>query len=182
MQDHEFQVARLGHTRVDRMVGRLPFRGDQTDPAPGIGGRLTQDGEEILRSKMIRAGRGQENPSRREESQGAKVDLFIASPGLGNAARGLGEGRRIEHHHIDGVLFESMNPPYTMHAAIISRLKIMAGIDKEWNGEAWLAEGALIALWPHWTCQPLRTLRAGSSRIPSWSDGTDWSGCALWTR
>ncbi|MGH7180049.1 MAG: GspE/PulE family protein [Tepidisphaeraceae bacterium] len=32
-------------------------------------------------------------------------------------------------YRIDGVLFEAMNPPYTMHAAIISRLKIMANLD-----------------------------------------------------
>ncbi len=30
---------------------------------------------------------------------------------------------------IDGVLFESMNPPYTMTPAIVSRLKIMANLD-----------------------------------------------------
>jgi type IV pilus assembly protein PilB len=30
---------------------------------------------------------------------------------------------------IDGVLFEAMNPPHHMHAAIISRLKIMANLD-----------------------------------------------------
>ena len=32
-------------------------------------------------------------------------------------------------YRIDGVLFEAMNPPHTMHAAIISRLKIMANLD-----------------------------------------------------
>jgi type IV pilus assembly protein PilB len=32
-------------------------------------------------------------------------------------------------YRIDGVMFESMNPPHTMHAAIISRLKIMANLD-----------------------------------------------------
>ena len=32
-------------------------------------------------------------------------------------------------YRIDGVLFESMNPPHTMHAAITSRLKIMANLD-----------------------------------------------------
>jgi type IV pilus assembly protein PilB len=32
-------------------------------------------------------------------------------------------------YRIDGILFESMNPPHTMHAAIISRLKIMANLD-----------------------------------------------------
>ncbi len=32
-------------------------------------------------------------------------------------------------YRIDGVLFESMNPPHHMHAAIISRLKIMANLD-----------------------------------------------------
>ena len=30
---------------------------------------------------------------------------------------------------IDGVLYESMNPPQKMHAAITSRLKIMAQLD-----------------------------------------------------
>lgn len=30
---------------------------------------------------------------------------------------------------IDGILFETMNPPHTMHAAIVSRLKIMANLD-----------------------------------------------------
>ncbi len=30
---------------------------------------------------------------------------------------------------IDGVLFESMNPPHHMHAAIVSRLKVMANLD-----------------------------------------------------
>lgn len=30
---------------------------------------------------------------------------------------------------IDGILFDMMNPPYKMHAAIISRLKIMANLD-----------------------------------------------------
>ena len=32
-------------------------------------------------------------------------------------------------YRIDGVLFEAMNPPHTMHAAIVSRLKIMANLD-----------------------------------------------------
>jgi type IV pilus assembly protein PilB len=32
-------------------------------------------------------------------------------------------------YRIDGILFEAMNPPHTMHAAIISRLKIMANLD-----------------------------------------------------
>ena len=32
-------------------------------------------------------------------------------------------------YRIDGVLFESMNPPHSMHAAICSRMKIMANLD-----------------------------------------------------
>jgi len=32
-------------------------------------------------------------------------------------------------YRIDGVLFETMNPPHTMHAATVSRLKIMANLD-----------------------------------------------------
>lgn len=32
-------------------------------------------------------------------------------------------------YRIDGVLFEAMNPPHTMHAAIVSRLKIMGNLD-----------------------------------------------------
>ncbi len=32
-------------------------------------------------------------------------------------------------YRIDGILFESMNPPYTMAPAIVSRLKIMANLD-----------------------------------------------------
>ena len=32
-------------------------------------------------------------------------------------------------YRIDGVLFESMSPPHGMHAAIVSRLKIMANLD-----------------------------------------------------
>src|ERR1043166_745977 len=32
-------------------------------------------------------------------------------------------------YRIDGILFESMNPPHTMHAAMISRLKIMSNLD-----------------------------------------------------
>ncbi|HEX8521871.1 MAG TPA: ATPase, T2SS/T4P/T4SS family [Tepidisphaeraceae bacterium] len=32
-------------------------------------------------------------------------------------------------YRIDGVMFEAMNPPYAMHAAIISRLKIMSNLD-----------------------------------------------------
>jgi type IV pilus assembly protein PilB len=32
-------------------------------------------------------------------------------------------------YRIDGVMFESMNPPKTMHSAILSRLKIMANLD-----------------------------------------------------
>jgi len=32
-------------------------------------------------------------------------------------------------YRIDGVLFEAMNPPKTMHAAVVSRLKIMANLD-----------------------------------------------------
>ena len=30
---------------------------------------------------------------------------------------------------IDGILFEMMSPPYTMHAAVVSRVKIMANLD-----------------------------------------------------
>src|SRR5678816_1789289 len=32
-------------------------------------------------------------------------------------------------YRIDGILFESMNPPHSMMAAIVSRLKIMANLD-----------------------------------------------------
>ncbi|MAE65612.1 MAG: ATPase [Phycisphaeraceae bacterium] len=32
-------------------------------------------------------------------------------------------------YRIDGIMFETMNPPYHMHAAIVSRLKIMANLD-----------------------------------------------------
>src|SRR5437870_362738 len=32
-------------------------------------------------------------------------------------------------YRIDGILFESMNPPHAMHPAIVSRLKIMANLD-----------------------------------------------------
>ncbi len=32
-------------------------------------------------------------------------------------------------YRIDGILFESMNPPQAMHSAIVSRLKIMANMD-----------------------------------------------------
>jgi type IV pilus assembly protein PilB len=32
-------------------------------------------------------------------------------------------------YRIDGILFEAMNPPHTMHAAVVSRLKIMANLD-----------------------------------------------------
>jgi type IV pilus assembly protein PilB len=32
-------------------------------------------------------------------------------------------------YRIDGVLFEAMNPPHTMQAAVVSRLKIMANLD-----------------------------------------------------
>ena len=32
-------------------------------------------------------------------------------------------------YRIDGVLFEAMNPPYQMHPAIVSRLKIMSNLD-----------------------------------------------------
>ena len=39
------------------------------------------------------------------------------------------EKRLVVRYRIDGVLFEAMNPPYQMHAACISRLKIMANMD-----------------------------------------------------
>ncbi len=39
------------------------------------------------------------------------------------------EKRLRVRYRIDGVLFEAMNPPQTMHAAIVSRLKIMANLD-----------------------------------------------------
>lgn len=32
-------------------------------------------------------------------------------------------------YRIDGILFEAMNPPWSMHAAIVSRMKIMANLD-----------------------------------------------------
>jgi type IV pilus assembly protein PilB len=32
-------------------------------------------------------------------------------------------------YRIDGILFEAMSPPHTMHPAIVSRLKIMANLD-----------------------------------------------------
>jgi type IV pilus assembly protein PilB len=32
-------------------------------------------------------------------------------------------------YRIDGILFEAMNPPHTMHGAMVSRLKIMANLD-----------------------------------------------------
>src|SRR5690606_9640298 len=40
-----------------------------------------------------------------------------------------GENKIKVRFRIDGVLFEMMNPPVKMHAAIISRLKIMANLD-----------------------------------------------------
>src|SRR4029450_3918495 len=32
-------------------------------------------------------------------------------------------------YRIDGILFEAMNPPHNMQAAVVSRLKIMANLD-----------------------------------------------------
>ncbi len=32
-------------------------------------------------------------------------------------------------YRIDGILFEAMNPPHNMHAAVVSRMKIMANLD-----------------------------------------------------
>jgi type IV pilus assembly protein PilB len=40
-----------------------------------------------------------------------------------------GENRTRVRHRIDGVLFEALSPPHSMHAAVISRLKIMATLD-----------------------------------------------------
>ena len=40
-----------------------------------------------------------------------------------------GEKKMRVRYRIDGVLFEVMSPPQTMHAALISRLKIMANLD-----------------------------------------------------
>ncbi|HVS71200.1 MAG TPA: GspE/PulE family protein [Phycisphaerae bacterium] len=39
------------------------------------------------------------------------------------------EKRLVVRYRIDGVLFEAMNPPYQMQAAVASRLKIMANLD-----------------------------------------------------
>jgi len=39
------------------------------------------------------------------------------------------EKRLRVRYRIDGILFEAMNPPHGMHAAIVSRLKIMANLD-----------------------------------------------------
>jgi type IV pilus assembly protein PilB len=39
------------------------------------------------------------------------------------------EKRLVVRYRIDGVLFEAMNPPYQMQAAVVSRLKIMANLD-----------------------------------------------------
>ena len=39
------------------------------------------------------------------------------------------EKRLVVRYRIDGVLFEAMNPPHQMQAAVVSRLKIMANLD-----------------------------------------------------
>jgi len=39
------------------------------------------------------------------------------------------EKRLVVRYRIDGVLFEAMNPPAGMHAAVVSRMKIMANLD-----------------------------------------------------
>ncbi|HEX8340178.1 MAG TPA: ATPase, T2SS/T4P/T4SS family, partial [Tepidisphaeraceae bacterium] len=39
------------------------------------------------------------------------------------------EGAMKVRYRIDGVMFEAMNPPHTMHPAVVSRLKIMANLD-----------------------------------------------------
>jgi len=39
------------------------------------------------------------------------------------------EKRLVIRYRIDGVLFEAMNPPHQMQAAVVSRLKIMANLD-----------------------------------------------------
>jgi type IV pilus assembly protein PilB len=39
------------------------------------------------------------------------------------------EKRLVVRYRIDGVLFEAMNPPHAMQAAVVSRLKIMANMD-----------------------------------------------------
>jgi type IV pilus assembly protein PilB len=39
------------------------------------------------------------------------------------------EKRLVVRYRIDGVLFEAMNPPFQMMAAVVSRLKIMANLD-----------------------------------------------------
>ncbi len=39
------------------------------------------------------------------------------------------EGKMRVRYRVDGGLYEKMQPPYAMHAAVVSRIKIMAGLD-----------------------------------------------------
>ena len=106
---------------------------------------------ERARSDTVEAWKHIDRGRRRPREAGGRVaghslrELPDLRCGQGRAHRTFTSSRRKKRlrvrFRIDGVLFEAMNPPHSMHAAIVSRLKIMANLD--------IAERRLPAGRPH---------------------------------
>jgi len=92
---------------------------------------ITEDAVEVVAEEQVEAVTDLEKSA--GESPVIRYVNFLIAAAVGEGASDIhiepGEGAMRVRCRIDGILFEQQAPPPQMHAAIVSRLKIMANLD-----------------------------------------------------
>src|SRR5687768_17993024 len=94
-------VAALRNRQYLGMVERLTAKLTHRDAPPAVGGGRFEHLEEERLGEMVAAARGEEGPTRREQSHRPEVDLLVAAKRRGERITRLRERRRIEHNGVE---------------------------------------------------------------------------------
>jgi len=73
--------------------------------AAGIERGLGHQFQESRFAHVMRAGTGDQNSSRTQQTEGSEVDFFIARGGRFDVLAGFGEGRRVEDYEVEMAAF-----------------------------------------------------------------------------
>src|SRR5690348_12760068 len=99
--EERLEIARLGHSRMHRMIGRLPSELEHLHEAAAMPSGRLHGREQLRLRQMVRAGAGDEEPLGLDERQSKLIELAVGRLPLGNVLLALDEGGRIEDHRIE---------------------------------------------------------------------------------
>src|SRR5690349_6290783 len=95
-----FQISSLRNGYHLRMVQGLAQALAHRELSSGVAGRLLHHAFEACTLDVVGTGKRQQHAARAQQLEGAQVDFFVATQGLGEGIAAVGERGRIEYNQI----------------------------------------------------------------------------------